>query len=73
MTSDRITLPTPTGPYKVGRVAYHWVDTTRDDIYVENKGHGRKLVVWVWYLAVPTLDAQQARVNRGSRPHRARI
>jgi hypothetical protein len=58
MASAKITLPTPTGPYQVGRTAYHWVATTRDDIYAEKKRHRRELVVWVWYPAAPTLDAQ---------------
>jgi predicted dienelactone hydrolase len=66
MTSDRITLPTPTGPYQVGRVAYHWVDAHRDDIYAENKGQRRELVVWVWYPAAPTLDAQPGAYLPGS-------
>lgn len=50
-------LPTPTGPYRVGRAAYHWVDADRDDPMVPAPGRRRDLLVWIWYPAEPAPGA----------------
>lgn len=49
-----ITLPTPTGPFQVGRVMYDWVDQSRTDSLAPVAGQKRELVVWIWYPATPT-------------------
>ncbi|MEV7869653.1 acetylhydrolase [Streptomyces sp. NPDC088124] len=44
----RLTLPVPTGPYPVGTVELHLVDTSRPD---PDAGHHRQLMAGVWYPA----------------------
>ncbi len=44
-------LPSPTGPYPVGRVEYDWVDASRPDLLVDLGSAPRELVVWIWYPA----------------------
>ncbi|MER5667358.1 alpha/beta hydrolase family protein [Streptomyces mirabilis] len=46
----RLTLPGPTGPYPVGTVPLHLVDTSRTDP-VLGPGHHRELMAGVWYPA----------------------
>ncbi|MEU6550832.1 acetylhydrolase [Streptomyces sp. NPDC046915] len=46
----RLTLPAPTGPYPVGTVPLHLVDTSRPDP-VAGPGHHRELMAAVWYPA----------------------
>ncbi|MFE2062700.1 alpha/beta hydrolase family protein [Streptomyces sp. NPDC059467] len=46
----RLTLPAPTGPYPVGTVPLHLVDTSRPDP-VAGPGHHRELMASVWYPA----------------------
>lgn len=40
-------LPTPDGPYGIGRVGYDWIDTARRDRF--NPQAHRELMVHVWY------------------------
>jgi hypothetical protein len=51
-------LPTPTGPYEVGRKELDWVDTSRPDSDSPS-GH-REIVVWLWYPASPKKGAEAA-------------
>jgi predicted dienelactone hydrolase len=44
-------LPAPTGPYRVGRTAYDWTDTSRTDPLAPEPGRHRELSVWIWYPA----------------------
>lgn len=44
----RLTLPAPTGPYRIGTVALHLVDHDRQDPYWTTR-HPRELMVNVWY------------------------
>ena len=53
-----ITLPTPTGPFEVGRVLYDWVDDNGLDSLAPVLGTRRELLVWVWYPA----DAEKSEV-----------
>ena len=46
-----IELPTPDGSYGVGRTAFEWVDTSRDDPLAPRPGTPRELAVWLWYPA----------------------
>src|ERR1051326_3067991 len=50
-----LTLPTPTGPFAVGRVVEDWVDTTSTDPLAPRDTTRaivpRELLVWIWYPA----------------------
>ena len=52
----RLTLPTPTGPHRIGTVDLHLVDRSRPDP-VAGPGHYRELMASVWYPA--TRDARR--------------
>lgn len=55
-----IVLPTPTGPYAVGRMEYDWTDQSRNDTLAPHAGMKRELVVWAWYPATSVPGAQSA-------------
>jgi predicted dienelactone hydrolase len=40
-------IPSPTGPYGIGRIGYHWTDASRPDDY--NSEVRRELMVYLWY------------------------
>src|SRR5438477_10344685 len=44
-----ITLPTPTGPFAVGRAIYDWTDDASLDTLAPVPGTKRELLVWMWY------------------------
>jgi dienelactone hydrolase len=46
-----ITLPTPTGPFVVGRTIYDWIDEGKLDTLAPVPGTKRELLVWMWYPA----------------------
>jgi dienelactone hydrolase len=46
-----ITLPTPTGPFAVGRTIYDWSDDATLDLLAPVPGTKRELLVWIWYPA----------------------
>jgi hypothetical protein len=49
-----VVLPSPGGPYSVGRIEYDWVDTSRaDPLGVDPQGP-RRLNVWIWYPGEPS-------------------
>lgn len=48
-----LTLPTPTGPYAVGRALADWRDPATPDALAPVPGVPRELLVWVWYPAAP--------------------
>lgn len=48
-----ITLPTPTGPFVVGRMIYDWTDSETVDTLAPSPGTKRELLVWIWYPAAP--------------------
>ena len=54
----RSPMPAPTGPYKVGRTEFDWVDTSRAD--ADRPGKHRQIVVWLWYPAAPKSGAERA-------------
>lgn len=53
-------LPSPTGPYSVGRVEYAWTDQSRNDPLAPHEGTKRDLVVWAWYPAMREPGASPA-------------
>ena len=44
-----VTLPTPTGPFAVGRTVYDWADDKTLDTLAPVPGTKRELLVWIWY------------------------
>jgi dienelactone hydrolase len=44
-----VTLPTPTGPFAVGRAVYDWADDATLDTLAPVPGTKRELLVWIWY------------------------
>ncbi|AWB46578.1 acetylhydrolase [Paenibacillus sp. CAA11] len=44
-------LPKPSGEFKVGTEAFHFMDTSRDETYTEDKNDKRELIVQIWYPA----------------------
>src|SRR5690349_3303094 len=44
-----IALPTPTGPFAVGRATCDWTDDTKLDTLAPVPGTKRELLVWMWY------------------------
>jgi len=51
-------LPTPTGPYKVGRTTYAWTDATRLNPFAPAPNTRQELGIWMWYPAAPTPSAK---------------
>ena len=49
----QLELPTPDGPYAVGRTTLNWVDTSRPEVLTEDPSDFREVVAMVWYPAEP--------------------
>jgi hypothetical protein len=47
------TLPTPTGPFAVGRTTYVWSDPAHLDRTAPQPGTKRELLAWIWFPAAP--------------------
>jgi len=52
------TLPTPTGPFAVGRTTCVWSDPTHLDSLAPQPGTKRELLAWIWYPAAPRQPSQ---------------
>ena len=48
--STRLTLPPPTGPFQIGTVSLHLIDTSRPDPWVPSD-RTRQLMIQIWYPA----------------------
>ncbi len=55
-----LVLPSPTGPYSVGRTVYDWVDHQRIDPLSDTANRKRELLIWIWYPAKVGSPAQRA-------------
>ena len=44
-------FPQPSGPYSVGTLTYHWVDTDRPEVFSADSSARRELMVQIWYPA----------------------
>ncbi len=42
-------FPHPSGSYQIGTVTYHWVDTSRHEIFSADPNAHRELIVQIWY------------------------
>jgi len=47
-------LPDPSGSFRIGRVGYEWIDTSRPDFHSANPGAHRDLMVYLWYPSSPS-------------------
>jgi hypothetical protein len=52
------TLPTPTGPFAVGRTTYVWSDATHTDPLAPQPRTNRQIFAWIWYPAAPQQPSQ---------------
>lgn len=52
------TLPSPTGPFAVGRTIYDWKDDADVDTVAPVANTKRELLVWVWYPATAERQAE---------------
>ena len=52
------TLPTPAGPFAVGRSTYAWSDAAQVDPMAPRPGTRRELFAWIWYPAAPRQPSQ---------------
>ena len=52
------TLPTPTGPFAVGRTMCLWYDPMHLDPLAPKRATDRKLVAWIWYPATASQSGQ---------------
>ena len=55
-------FPTPSGPYAIGTLTYHWVDADRADVFSADANARRELMVQIWYpaKAAKSLPSPQA-------------
>ena len=44
-------FPSPSGPYAIGTLTYHWADTDRIDVFSTDANARRELMVQIWYPA----------------------
>src|SRR5215212_1514839 len=44
-------FPHPSGPYEIGTLTYHWVDTDRPEVFTADPDDHRELMVQIWYPA----------------------
>ena len=42
-------FPSPSGPYQIGTVTYHWVDTSRHELFSTDPQAHRELMAQIWY------------------------
>ncbi len=47
-------FPSPGGPYAIGTLNYHWVDSDRTDVFSTDANARRELMVQIWYPANAT-------------------
>jgi platelet-activating factor acetylhydrolase isoform II len=71
---SELTLPTPTGPFTVGRTFDVWSDAAAFDALAPIPGTKRELLVWIWYPSSATQSTamddyvpEQLRPKPGSR------
>ena len=55
-----VALPTPTGPFAVGRALCDWADDETLDTLAPVPGTKRELLVWIWY---PSAAGQSAAID----------
>lgn len=58
-------FPPPGGPYRIGTLTYHWVDTSRPEILGDPSAH-RELMVQIWYPARDETSSARAPYVQGA-------
>jgi len=53
-------FPKPTGSYAIGTLTYHWVDSSRPELFTTDPNDHRELMAQVWYPAKNELAAARA-------------
>ncbi|MEP6918485.1 MAG: carboxylic ester hydrolase [Acidobacteriota bacterium] len=53
-------FPNPSGPYEIGTLTYHWVDSGRREFFNADPNARRELMVQLWYPAKPNPSARRA-------------
>jgi predicted dienelactone hydrolase len=53
-------FPNPSGPYAIGTLTYHWIDTSRPELFTTDPNDYRQLVAQVWYPAMQEPSAPRA-------------
>ena len=53
----------PSGPYRVGTVTYHWIDTGRHEVFSADPTKRRELMVQVWYPTTSNSSSRAAYVD----------
>ena len=66
-----LTLPTPSGPFAIGRTIYDWRDPAHVDTLAPLPGTKRELLVWIWYPAASPAGATGEYVPPELRPSAA--
>lgn len=61
-------FPQPNGPYQIGTLTYHWVDTSRPEIFLADPKARRELMVQIWYPASPKAGSSRAPYLQESAP-----
>lgn len=51
---------TPTGPYGIGTITYHWIDSERQELFSTDSTARRELMVQIWYPAGQEFAAPRA-------------
>ena len=59
-------FPKPTGPYAIGTLTYHWVDTSRPELFTPDPNDHRALIAQIWYPAVSEPSARRAPYIQGA-------
>jgi hypothetical protein len=59
-------FPRPSGPYQIGTVTYHWVDTRRHEIFSADPDAHRELMAQVWYPVRGDSSSARARYVQGA-------
>ena len=55
-SSEPNILSIPAGPFAIGRITYHWIDSSRAEFLVTDAKPRRELMVDVWYPALRQRD-----------------
>jgi len=53
-------FPHPTGPFGIGTMTYHWVDSARAEVFTADPTDRRELMVQIWYPAPATASGRRA-------------
>ena len=53
-------FPNPAGPHAIGTVTYHWVDSSRSEVFAADPKERRQLMAQIWYPAQANAAAPRA-------------